>query len=228
MKKYIALVLALALCLSLCACGSSTPEQENNLVQDAPEADFRSIYEECSDNIVAAKDKYIGSVYQFAGTVKSIGEESITVVPMKFPASTYGGWYQVTVFMPKEDIVKVSTQQIINVAGEISELKSNAAEMKQGTVLDDAIAFRGKVSGFFLNEDWTKHIMEVQVVNGNKMISYWFEVADVVEVENITSATINGVTLVEGDYVSGTAKMEAYGAYTDRFNVIEILSIEKT
>ncbi len=228
MKKTISLLLALALCLSLCACGSSTPEQENNLAQDAPEADFRSIYEECSDNIVAAKDKYIGTVYQFAGTVKSIGEESITVVPMKFPASTYGGWYQVTVFMPKEDIVKVSTQQIINVAGEISELKGNSAEMKKGTVLGDAIAFRGKVSGFFLNEDWTKHIMEVQMVNGDKVIHYWFEVADVDEAENITSATINGVTLVEGDYVSGTAKMEAYGAYTDRFNVIEILSIEKT
>ena len=97
MKKTISLLLALVFCLSLCACGSSTPEQENNLVQennivqDAPEADFRSIYEECSDNIVAAKDKYIGTVYQFAGTVKSIGEESITVVPMKFPASTYGG-----------------------------------------------------------------------------------------------------------------------------------------
>ena len=245
MKKALSLLLALVLCLSLCACGGNSnttdisettettapetnaPTENIASLKDAPEADFSNIYEECNDNIVSAKNKYVEKEYLFPGIVKDINEDSISVVPIKFSTYPYGSWYYVTVSMPQDEIMKVSTQQIVNVAGQFSNLKEKSAEMKNGAVLDDTIAFSGKVSRFLLNEDWTKHIMEVQMVSGDNTISFWFEVADVNEIENITSATINGVTIDAGDYVSGTAKMEAYGAYSDRFNVVEVLSIAK-
>ena len=228
MKKTLSIILALVLCLSLCACGGEPTETQNNLLtKGAPEANFKTIYEKCNENIVATKNDYVGKGYQFAGIVKNIAEDSITLAPIKFPTYPYGSWYYVKVFLPTDDIVKVSSQQIINVAGEISDLKGSSAEMRNGVLLDDNIAFEGEITGFFLNESYTKHIMEVKMTNGTNNIHYWLEVADADKMENITEITINGISFVVGDKVSGTGKMEAYGAYSNRFNVVEVLSIEK-
>ena len=158
MKKALSLILALVLGLSLCACGGETSEekeltetQNNLLTKAAPEVNFKTIYEKCKENIVAAKNDYVGKGYQFAGIVKNIEEDSITLAPIKFPTYPYGSWYYVKVFLTTDDIVKVSSQQIVNVAGEISDLKGSSAEMRNGVLLDDDIAFEGEITRFFLN-----------------------------------------------------------------------------
>ena len=238
MKKTLSLILALMLCLSLCACGGKAEneipketEQENEVPKEekiaeiASVADFRMIYNECKENIVAAKDDYVGKAYKFAGIVKSINEESITVAPKTFPTYPYGSWYYVEITMSKEDIKKVSDQQIVNVAGEISDLTNKSAKMEKGVVIDNIILFSGVVNNFYI--DGSYHVMQIKNTDAYGTTLYNIKVGNVDKFENIEEATINGVTFVEGDTIKGTATMKANGAYTDSFNIEEIVSVEK-
>lgn len=246
MKKTLSLILALVLCLSLCACGggktSDVAKNASNadfykiydVAKNALNADFHKIYKDCQNNITAAKDKYVGNTYKFAGIVKGIDEDSVSIAPIKFPTG-FSTWYQVEVFMSKDDIKKVSTNQIVNVAGEISDISNNAnVQMKNGVLIDDVIEFEGEVTNFILNESYTKHLMVIEAKNAAqdytgmyKKITYHCEVCAADEFENIDEANINGVIFTKGNRVKGTAKMRADGAYSDRFIVYEIVSIEK-
>ena len=238
MKKVLSLILALMLCLSLCACGGEAeneiPEEteqetespkEENIAEIASVADFRMIYNECKENIVAAKDDYVGKPYRFAGIVKKITEDSITVAPKSFPTYPYGSWYYVEIAMPEEEIKKVSDQQIVNVAGVMSELNNKSAKMEKGVVIDDAILFSGVVNNFYI--DGSYHVMQIKKTDAYGTTLYNFKVSEVEKFENIEEATIGGITFVEGDTIEGTAKMKANGAYTDSFNIVEFVSVEK-
>ena len=125
MKKAISLILALAMCLSLCACGGGnvTPETaEAPTETTAPEEvkmskdemlnvaveidDYRT---EIMDNIARAEAKYVGNVYYITGHVSDLSNDHLNVGDF-------------TVYLPTEDIIKVSTGQKITVVGKIDSI----------------------------------------------------------------------------------------------------------
>lgn len=143
MKKTILLLLALVLCLSMCACGgnaatqtdvsaeetvsqpdiehdsSETEATAENTVPEEPQMtkeemlqvaveidDYRT---EMMDNIARAEAKYVGNVYYITGHVSDISNDHLNVGDF-------------TVYLPTEDIIKVSTGQKITVVGKIDSV----------------------------------------------------------------------------------------------------------
>ena len=216
-------IIVIVLLLAMCSASPTTSTQAENV-------NFEAIYNDCADNIAAANNNYVGKTYQFAGRVKSIEANYITVVPKDFPVYyPLKNWYLVDISMSQDEIMKVKTGQVINVKGTISELDDTSVTMEDGAVIDDIIAFDGKVTGFTLNESRTKHLMKVEEnVGPDLTITYYVEAGDTDKFENIDSAIFNGVTFTTGDTITATAQMNANGAYFDSYIVTAVESMEKT
>lgn len=244
MKKLLSLLAVMLMITSLCACGGNNsndtkseanakPEIEEEIKYDfknAPEANFKTIYEDCKNNIVSAKKQYVGKTYKFSGWVYAVNEDFLAVVPMKFPKySSYGSWYLVRITMMEDELMKFSKGEIVNVGGNFSELDDTSSKMSDGVYIDNAISFAGKVNNFLLDLDSGYHIMEIKDPATDITYRYNVEKADTQDryLSNIEEATINGTTFVEGDYISGTATMERKDSYVSTYNITEFISINK-
>lgn len=230
MKKLLALLLIGVMTLSLCACDKQTPATtdavETTSYSNAPEANFKKIYTECSENIVEAKNQYVGNPYQFSGWVYDISEDTLTIVPMQFPKyASYGSWYTVKISMPEAELVKAKTREVVTVGGTFSELKDTSATMSDGVYLDNIIPFEGKVSKFLLDYDADAYLMEIK--NDINDVTYYYEVEKSDSLKVIEEATINGITFKKDDRVRGTAKMTQKDSYVGQYKITELVSIEK-
>ncbi|MBE7018647.1 MAG: hypothetical protein E7413_02065 [Ruminococcaceae bacterium] len=226
MKKLLILLLISTMTLSLCACSNQNAANSTTVsYDDAPEADFKKIYEECSENIVAAENQYIGKPYQFSGWVYAVNKEFLAVVPLQFPKyASYGSWYLVRISMPEDEMLKVKAGEFITVGGTFSELDTTSSKMNNGVYLDNVVPFEGKVS-FVLDSETFMHIMEIKQPDSD--ITYRYVVKKADTIENIEEATINGVTFKKDDFVQGTAMMTRKDSYVNTYDITEIVSIEK-
>lgn len=117
MKKTISLLLALVLCLSVCACGGEDNKENNRSVPTQEELlasvetfNLTKFREDCNDNLLRAKDTYIGKVYKISGFVSEIKEDccvfdSDIVVPLS-----------------KDVLMSLSIGDCISVVGRVSDV----------------------------------------------------------------------------------------------------------
>lgn len=221
LKKIIAIVLTAVMCLLFAACSSNKGD-----VDEIHECDFSVLYDEYQDNKVVAKENYVGNTYRFAGTVREIESNYISLAPIKFPAKPYGGWFLVKIYMSKEDINKVSVLDVVNVSGEISLLNdsTNQLVMKNGVLIDDVIDIEGEINRFILNSG--VHSAEIMDFSSSEKIIFYCPTESIDKYET-EKCEIKGTEFTKGDYVKGKAKLKSTG-YTDSFNIVELVSIEKS
>lgn len=228
MKKILILLFIAVTTLTLCACSNqNTAITKNDAASytNAPEADFKKIHQECSENIVAAENQYVGNPYQFSGWVYDVDESTLTIVPIQFPKyADYGSWYTVKINMPEEELLKVKTREVITVGGIFSELKETSATMSDGVYIDNVIPFEGKVSGFVLDYDTDYYLMQIN--HNISDITYYYPIEKADSLKVIEEATINGVTFKKDDWVRGTATLTQKDSYVGIYNITEIVSIE--
>lgn len=130
MKKLIALFVTLVLCLSLCACGegnsdtTNTPEttettapeevkmSKDEMLANAVEID--DYEEEFKSNKLRAEEKYIGNNYLVVGDIVSIESTHIEIKSIVNNTESDG---IISVSLPEEDIIKLTTGQRVQVLG---------------------------------------------------------------------------------------------------------------
>lgn len=168
MKKTIALLMAAMLCIALTACGNknietgkienteNTPEPTENaeiiskeeMLEKAVEIDDYS--SEMVANIVRAEAKYVGNIYYVTGLVNDITKDHLNVGDF-------------TVYLPTEDILKLSTGQKITVVGRIDSIgleesgdpfggsfKQCALVMKNAYFVTDITEVTGYVTFYYM------------------------------------------------------------------------------
>lgn len=144
MKKILALLLVLALCLSLCACGSEDTEKDKpnsdqnpvsettqaeesseenpveettmateNILENAVLIDALEFYEEANGNIVRVESEYNGKAVLFKDKIIEIQKDYIVVGL---------GNTRINVYLTTEDIITVTNDQYVLVAGVISNI----------------------------------------------------------------------------------------------------------
>lgn len=141
MKKFISLLLALVMCLSLCACSGNDTENTANenttqattkpaeepaevpseesamatedVLENAEVIDAYTFYEEASGNIVRAEIECDGKAVLFKDKIIEIQKEYIVVG---------AGNTRIKVYLATEDIITVTNDQYILVAGVISNI----------------------------------------------------------------------------------------------------------
>jgi len=221
LKKIIAIILTAVMCLLFAACSSN----EGN-ADEIPECDFSALYDEYQDNKEVAKENYVGNTYRFAGTVREIESNYISLAPIKFPAKPYGGWFLVKIYMSKEDIKKVSVLDVVNVSGKISLLqdRTNPLIMKNGVLIDDVIDIEGEINSFLLNS-WV-HSAEIKDFSSSGEIIFYCPTGSIDKYET-EKCEIKGIEFTKGDHIKGKAKLKSTG-YTDSFDIVELVSIEKS
>lgn len=146
MKKLIALLLALVLCLSLCACGggnSDTPNtpgtndivtpQEVRMTKEemlANAVEIDDYEEEFESNKLRAEEKYIGNNYLVVGNIVSIESTHIEIKSIVNNTESLG---IISVSLPEEDIMKLTTGQRVQVLGHFEAFTEE--EMVVGTTI---------------------------------------------------------------------------------------------
>jgi len=124
MKRALSLILALILCLSLCACGGGVRDIEGKMTKEemlaaAQSFDTNKFNDDCNNNIVQAKEKYIGNIYRRTVLVTEIQED---------------GCYAGNMFVPldKEDIVKLTVGKSIDIVFKIGDIEHKVEEEDSG------------------------------------------------------------------------------------------------
>jgi len=127
MKKALSLILALVMCLSLCACGSedkkdnvkSTPTQEE-LMASIETFNLTKFRKDCTDNLLRAKETYIGKVYKISGFIAEIKEDCCV-----FDSS-------VVVPLSKDTITRLSVGDCITVVGRVGDVAHEEETQQSG------------------------------------------------------------------------------------------------
>ena len=180
MKKLLALMLAAALALSLVACGGgsgagdttgtdTTSGGEDNakeeMLSTASTCDFSKIQYDYEQNKVNAQETHVGKIYKITGYVSGIESEYISIVPLNTPLQngSSGGHPVTTVraYISKDDIKRLSTNDVINIVGEVTNLDSiSTMEMKNAYYIDNIVAISGSTR-FVWNISHTNQLLEI-------------------------------------------------------------------
>lgn len=127
MKKVLALILTVALVLSLVGCGGDTPPTEEPLTKEEMMENVETIYignleEDFRNNVVAAKDKYVGKPFTVPGCVLEIKEDScvLSYLLPTSPVPVGGARYYVKAKMPVDELKHFNTGDLIRVVGSIT------------------------------------------------------------------------------------------------------------
>lgn len=191
MKKLLALILAAALALSLVACGggsgagdTNTPSTGNGdttstdtpsgggdntkeeMLSTASTCDFSKIQYDYEQNKVNAQETYVGKIYKITGYVSNIESEYISIVPLNttliksssspYPVTT------VRAYISKDDVKRLSTNDVINIVGEVTNLDSiSTIEMKNAYYIDNIVAISGNTH-FVWNISHTNQLLEIK------------------------------------------------------------------
>ena len=183
MKKLLALILAAALALSLVACGGGSGAGDTNTPNDTPSdgednakeemlstastCDFSKIQYDYKQNKVNAQETHVGKIYKITGYVSGIESEYISIVPLNTPLqyASYSGGLPVTTvraYISKDDIKRLSTNDVINIVGEVTNLDSiSTMEMKNAYYIDNIVTISGSAS-FVWNISHTNQLLEIK------------------------------------------------------------------
>jgi len=142
MKKTISLLLALVMCLSLCSCGDKdqtadttdeTPTQSDTTVateqseavpeetvmtkeemlEVASELDLEELQKLANNHIVKAESEYCNKILKYYGQITEIAKDHITFGS--------GGYCQLDVYLPIEDILLLENGQFVTIVGQTSD-----------------------------------------------------------------------------------------------------------
>ena len=145
MKKLLALILAAALALSLVACGGGSGAGDNNtpsggngdttstdtpsggitkeeMLEVATELETVAINNAYKDNKLGAQDTYIGKIYKFEGTVEKIMDNFAIIIPNDSPLNGSLQEVDVFVYLPRDELKTLSTNDSVSIVGEISDI----------------------------------------------------------------------------------------------------------
>lgn len=243
MKKLLALMLAAALALSLVSCGGSGGSSgdasngvmtKEEMLEAATECNFLSIQSDSKENTVRAEEKYCGKVYRVTGYVERIEETSVKIIPLDAPSGLGSTAYSMTLeaTLSKEDILELSTWEVVNIVGEISSLGEKTVFMEHAYYVDNLITFTGKVDGFTAMSSGEKKTAIVENVSG-VTLSYEYYCQAGRDDLFTEEETIQGVTVLEGNTVTVTGKLayknatSFYSMITRHFTLTDIETIEK-
>lgn len=248
MKRFLTLMHAAALALSLVSCGGSGDTSngvmtKEEMLEAAAECDFATIQSAYNENKVRAEETYCGQVYRVTGYVERIEETSAKIIPLNAPVGigeAYSMALEVT--LSTEDILELSTLEVVNIVGEISSLGQGTVSMEHAYYVDNLITFTGTVDGFAYDmESGCKQtaIVERSKVKGDDITLSYGYLGQPTSINTFEEQeTIQGVTVLEGDTVTATGKLTYYiterthlggslYAYTRKFNLTDIETIEK-
>ena len=228
MKKIWALALAAAMALSLAACGGGNSSMtKEEMLESASALNCASLQTSYSENKVDAEDNYVGKIYKTTGYVTDIQEGSIRLTPLNAPLDVFGeGEIEVEAALSTDEIKALSTNEVINLVGEVSELSGSSdfticVSMDNAYYVDNIIEVTGEVASFLLDETGSEYIMWVDEMMsasvGLGKYRYECPIGPVTGSETYESVDINGVTIAKEDKVtiSGTLTLDYSNYYSN-------------
>ena len=239
MKKLIALILAAALALSLVACGGGSGAGDTNtpstgsgdttstdtpsggednakeeMLSTASTCDFSKIQYAYEQNKVNAQETYVGKIYKITGYVSEIESEYISIVPLNTLLTNAGSSsYPVTTVMAyisKDDIKRLSTNDVINIVGEVTNLDSiSTMEMKNAHYIDNIVTVSGSTH-FVWNISHTNQLLEITSKrdildsSGSRFIDYiyTYTVPSIGDNEKFGETMFDDVIVSDGDTIN--------------------------
>lgn len=115
MKRTLALFLVLLMALSLCACGGGdTPLTKEELLENAGTVTINRLGEDFRNNVIAAKDTYVGKAFIVPGVVNEIKEDGCILY---YETSVPSNAYFVKANIPVDDLKNLNIGDLIHVVG---------------------------------------------------------------------------------------------------------------
>ena len=133
MKKLLILFMVAMMTISLVACGEETTSAESNetnasvtkeeILENASELNIAELKSSMMENQVKAQETFVGNSYTYAGYVLTV-ENDYAQIGL---ADTE---YYFTVYLSKDDLVKLSRDELVTVVGTISDLNSKTKKIE--------------------------------------------------------------------------------------------------
>ncbi len=118
-KNLLALLLALVMILSLAACGGEdAPPTKEELLETAEEVTVYRLEKDFYDNIVAAKENYVGKSFVVLGMVTKIMEDGCLLYYMNPSSSSR---YLIKAKLPIDELKQLEKKDVIRVVGTIAD-----------------------------------------------------------------------------------------------------------
>ena len=191
MKRIIALLLVLVMVFALCACGNSgksesiaeDQEKQNGEPfserwEKASEVDFLSFCSAYEKNKVSAKNEYIGNDYKIMGYIYDIQDEYILMYPLIIDLKAKP-FVSIKIPLRTEDILKISTNQVVTIYGEIIAIEAAADVDGQDVIsvsisdeyeMEDSISIYGKIKhiGYYSNHTSGDMVLSILNIRNSK------------------------------------------------------------
>lgn len=247
MKLRNILLLAGAMTLTLTACGGGSMSKEEMQEASEGQMNLSAIKQAYAENPIHAEETYLGNIYDLTGIVTSIQADHVELNALYSPIENHApsgpsDFITVDVYLSEEERKELSTNEVIHVVGVLSTVGGESGyTMEEAYYVDNVIEFTGEIQNFVLSAGGSSHLMEIEsslkTSAGLNYCLYTYPVGPATSFENIEEATIDGVTVKEGDTVTvqGTAtydRMTQTSAgtlyvYTLHFDLNQITSITK-
>ena len=116
MKKILPLILAAAFMLSLVSCGSNSMDMDE-MLEIAEPLDLETAMEQYDDNVVQAKEMYVGNTYTVSGVVTYIATDHCSIEPEG--KNMFGHFY---IYLSDDDMLKITKDETFSFVGEITDV----------------------------------------------------------------------------------------------------------
>lgn len=235
MKKAIKMILVVALMLSMTACGGSKEMSKDEMLEIAEEITIPDLTQSYIDNKARAMETHGGKVYITTGFISEIQEDYCRII------TDYSLTYGITVYLPKDDILTLNTNEKITVVGEIDkEMDAWSSEvggstfnqeywiMKNAFIVTNTYEATGVV-----NMDYKALYNQNGRIQDKRIgdASGWhftltdangveYSLAEAIPVEHIKNVTINtvpfsGEHIYNGDTITVSGKLRSGNIFTD-------------
>ena len=265
MKKVLVFILAVIMCLVLAACNGqndtvndeettedtsqrdTAPETEEvietmskeDIISAAQALDVQSLYRDFEANPIKVKDTYCEGIFRFTGFVERFEEEYVVIAPLDAPI-LFERDLVVKVYMDAEDMKNISTEQVINVAGKITDINDDhfvafydqimgtVVTMEDAYYIDDIVEITGTVNV----SDENLSFISKETTETDSELTVCYSIPK--EGEDLNVTTVNGVTYTEGEERTVKVRMTFNGLndvsgsismYTKRYEWYDITEI---
>ena len=188
---------------------------KEEMLSTASTCDFYKIQYDYEQNKVNAQETYVGKIYKITGYVSEIESEYISIVPLNalLRYASYSGGIPVTTvraYISKDDIKRLSTHDVINIVGEVTNLDSiSTMEMKNAYYIDNIVTISGDTH-FVWNISHTNQLLEItserDILDSSayKFIDYiyTYTVPSSGDNEKFGEATFDDVIVSDGDTIN--------------------------
>lgn len=132
MKRFLSLLLVGVIAVSFSACGNNSKDE---MLEIANEVKTTEITSAISNNKITAEETYVGNVYKMTGFISAIEKKYIEIGDF-------------VLYLPKEDLEKITVNQKIEVVGKINKIYEDKEgktfiEMKDSYLVRDTFEITG-------------------------------------------------------------------------------------